>query len=170
MPRVWPRLSEHEERMRRLHHRFSNADIGTSNDVSNFPPLSSLVVQLINAMQSVWLDMDDFESWLNEVRAPTVLRDMLSNATWEDPTTTPSTISLELIIQALLIVQDSGLSLRSRNCLVANCHNLVARNYTRQSEHRRAVEINVTLQRSGGHWCVGSFPIYPSLKPHRNSR
>lgn len=169
MPGIAPRLSEREERIRSLLHFFRNVNRSTSNSASNFPPLSNDVVELIDATRSVWLDIDDFESWLNEARAPTVLRDILSNAAWEDTTETLSMRSLELIIQSLLIVQGSGLSLRSRDCLVANCHNPVEENYTRQSEFQ-TVEINVNLQRSGGHWCVGSLPIYPVVRPHRNSR
>lgn len=167
---ISPRLSERDQRMRSLLHRVRNGNRGTSNGAPAFPALSRRVVQLIDATRSIWLNMDDFESWLNEARAPTILRHMLSNATWEDPTTTLSRRSLELIIQSLLIVQDNGLSLRNRDCLVENCNNTVTRNYLIQSEYRRCVDINVTLEGHGGHWCVGSFPIYPSVRPHHNSR
>lgn len=172
MPSLLPRLSERDERIRSLLHRVRNVNRGTSNRALNFPPLSSLVVRLINATRSIWLDVDDFESWLNEARAATILREMLSYSTWENDLA-PTTLNrrlLELIIQSLLIVQDSGLSLRRRDCLVANCHSTVERNYFRRSEYRRSVEINVTLEGSGGHWCVGSFPTYPSVRPHQNSR
>lgn len=174
MPSHFPRLSERDERIRSLLYRVRNGnDRGTSNRAPNFPPLSSLIVQLIDATRSLWLNIDDFESWLNEARAATILREMLSYSTWENDLQEPTPLNgrlLGLIVQSLLIVQNSGLSPRRRDCLVANCHSTVERSSFRRSESQRSVEVNGTLEGRGGHWCVGSFPIYPSVRPHQNSR
>jgi hypothetical protein len=174
MPNLLPRLSERDVRIRSLLQRVRNGNYrGTLDRAPSFPPLSSLVVRLIDATRSIWLDVDDFESWLNEARAATILREMLAYSTWENNNLEPTPLNSRLfglIVQSLLIVQDSGLSVRRRDCLVANCHSTVERNSFRRSESRRSVEVNVILEGSGGHWCVGSFPIYPSVRPHQNSR
>ena len=170
----FPRLSERDERIRSLLHRVRNSNPrGTSNRAPNFPPLSSLIVQLIDATRSLWLNVDDFESWLSEARAATILREMLSYFTSENDLQVPTPLTgrlLGLIVQSFLIVQDNDISPRRRDCFVANCHSTVERSSFRRSESQRSVEVNVTLEGSGGHWCVGSFPIYPSVRPHQNSR
>ena len=168
------RLREGDVRITNLIRLLRNVDRDTANQVLNFPPLPSRVIQLISAARGIWPNVDDIESWLNEERAATILQETLSLSAWEndlETTTTPSRRLLELIIQSLLIVQDSGrLSLRRRHCLFANCHHRVDPVNLRSGRDLVSVDMNVILRRSGGHWCVGSIPLYPEIRLDQNTR
>ena len=168
------RLREGDVRITNLIRLLRNVDRDTANQVLNFPPLPSRVIQLISAARGIWPNVDDIESWLNEERAATILQETLSLSAWEndlETTTTPSRRLLELIIQSLLIVQDSGrLSLRRRHCLFANCHHRVDPVNLRSGRDLVSVDMNVILRRSGGHWCVGSIPLYPHVRLDQYAR
>ena len=172
MANLSTRLREGDVRITNLMRLLRDIDRGAANRVLNFPPMCSRAVQLINATRSIWPNVEDIESWLNEERAATILREMLLLSPSEDDlvTTTPSWRLLQLIVQSLLVVPDNGLSLRRRRCLFANCHHTVDRFYFRRGQDLRSVDMNVILRRSGGHWCVGSIPLYPEIRLDQNTR